>query len=329
LRSILCACLCSLAACHGPTTSAYDEPCAALATARCTQLSMCTGGSATAAGFSVSRQYGDLETCITRSTLGCLIGVGVVGSEHSAADVAACASAWSQITCADLLNQVTPAACTNHGTLVSGEPCVFASQCETATCLDMRDSPCGSCGAPPAVGASCETNDCASGQECVLTTMLCQAVVPYEGSCDSDHPCGVDATRGTLACAGSKCVPAGAVNAPCGGQPSGPAKPGCDFEHGLYCPPGGGTCAISPLVGNGEPCGHLTATIVACMAGTCYTSAGVAVGVQQGTCKAAVMEGAACDSVLGPPCLTPARCVSSGAGTAGRCALPTLHGCSS
>jgi hypothetical protein len=35
------------------------------------------------------------------------------------------------------------------------------------------------------------------------------------------------------------------------------------------------------------------------------------------------VDGGACDAALGPACLTPARCVTTGGGSAGTCVKPT------
>jgi hypothetical protein len=41
-----------------------------------------------------------------------------------------------------------------------------------------------------------------------------------------------------------------------------------------------------------------------------------------GTCKADTADGTACDTILGPGCITPARCVIGGVGSGGTCEIP-------
>jgi hypothetical protein len=104
----------------------------------------------------------------------------------------------------------------------------------------------------------------------------------------------------------------------------------CDPTLGLACLGGAGakTCTAIQYVGDGMPCGLLSASsFVGCSNGTCYTATGVATGADQGTCKANATDGAGCDTTVGPVCLTPARCVTTGASTSGTCTVPDGHTC--
>ena len=101
----------------------------------------------------------------------------------------------------------------------------------------------------------------------------------------------------------------------------------CDGTKGLYCGGSGTsrTCLAIPYVENGMQCGNVgPGMFVGCAAGgNCYTAAGtIALTGEIGTCKAAASDGAACDTASGPPCLTPARCITTGGGTAGTCTVP-------
>ena len=67
------------------------------------------------------------------------------------------------------------------------------------------------------------------------------------------------------------------------------------------------------------PLALILVTLFGCAnGGNCYTVSG--------TCKAAAADGAACDTAAGPPCMTPARCVTSGS-TAGTCTVPSGSMC--
>jgi hypothetical protein len=82
--------------------------------------------------------------------------------------------------------------------------------------------------------------------------------------------------------------------------------------------------AIS-YVGPGAVCGEISnGSHAECIAGGCYTSTGSAGSGETGTCKSDAADGTACDIVLGPGCVTPARCVLTGAdgGSAGTCEIP-------
>jgi hypothetical protein len=157
--------------------------------------------------------------------------------------------------------------------------------------------------------------------------MTCAAVVSLNGACDGTHPCD-----NGLACVGASstamgtCQTAGTrVGAACGGS-----NGGCDGTLGLYCAGAAGakTCAAMTYVGDGQACGAMAdGSRVACAGGECYTATGVAGSSDMGTCKAAVDSPNACDTALGPGCLSPARCVTSGTGTAGTCVVPTGDMC--
>jgi hypothetical protein len=68
-------------------------------------------------------------------------------------------------------------------------------------------------------------------------------------------------------------------------------------------------------------CGVVGSTYTVCRAGSCYTSTGQAPSNQTGTCRPAVADGSTCDSIVGPPCLTPARCVVANGQTQGVCVV--------
>ena len=114
---------------------------------------------------------------------------------------------------------------------------------------------------------------------------------------------------------------AGTAGTPCGGTMA-----GCDGSKGLYC--GGAveakTCMNINYVAAGMPCGTLVdGSFQGCAgAGTCYTATGFALAREMGTCEAPAPDDGACDTAVGPGCLPPARCIPSGAGTAGQCTVP-------
>ena len=111
----------------------------------------------------------------------------------------------------------------------------------------------------------------------------------------------------------------------------------CNASSGcVHTPISGCTaCTTASQCNDGNPC-----TTDTCTAGRCQSTAvtnGTTCGdgntcngletCQSGTCKAAALEGAACDTVLGPTCLVPARCVTGVSGTKGMCTLPSPTAC--
>src|SRR5579863_3402545 len=110
-------------------------------------------------------------------------------------------------------------------------------------------------------------------------------------------------------------------------------------SSGSVTPDGGATASEGGAPDGGAPptpagtlCGLLAdGQYVGCVAGGCYTTSGVAVGSDQGTCKPFASDNGACDIVVGPGCLLPARCVVSGgdaSSTGGTCVVPVASMCS-
>jgi len=155
--------------------------------------------------------------------------------------------------------------------------------------------------------------------------MVCSSYGTLGDTCDAADPCG-----NGLSCIGAVASTATAgdceadveqLSAACGGS-----GPSCDGTAGLFCGGAAGskTCMTITYVGDGMPCGDLSTTSHAeCIAGSCYTATGPTGSGDMGTCKGDATDGSPCDTVLGPGCQTPARCVNSGAGTAGTCTAPT------
>jgi hypothetical protein len=79
-------------------------------------------------------------------------------------------------------------------------------------------------------------------------------------------------------------------------------------------------CALKELADAGQPCGTLSDSGVATNCGDrgfCQKPADSGVG----TCLAAAANGEPCDTANGPDCQLPARCIITGGGTSGTCAL--------
>lgn len=295
-----------------------EKACNDLAQAECTKRMTCSGGD------SVTRVFGTMENCVARELLGCTNGLSAPQTGNTPGLVESCAAAFASYACADFFNNNPPALCVAAGSRATGAACAFNGQCASSYCQGLKNSSCGTCQAPPSPGASCTSSSCWHGQTCLGTTMICAADGALNGSCDASDPCGYGLTCvGAVASTSTPgtCQAAGeATGAACGGT-----MPGCDGTSGLFCggPSGSKTCMSITYVADGMPCGDLSSTSHAeCVAGGCYTSTGSAGSGQTGTCKSDTADGTACDTVLGPGCLTPARCVISGDGSAGTCEIP-------
>jgi hypothetical protein len=321
-----------LGACGNVVSNAADgglsaeQACTTLAQAECGKRDSCSNGT------SITRVYGEMSVCLTRAALQCTTRLAAPNTGATSQSVRKCAADYATLSCNDFFDGKLPADCTPSGQGANGQPCAFNGQCATAYCGGTANALCGSCAAPPAAGDSCADSLCGPGQNCVADTMTCVDVGILNASCATNHPCG-----NGLSCVGvsssnteGTCeVALGTAGAACGGG----TVPACNGSLGLSCVGASGskTCVTISYVGDGMPCGNLSNTAFAqCKAGTCYTSTGAATGNEMGTCKLDAIEGASCDTTLGPSCMTPARCVvMSDGGTSGLCAVPTGTTCGS
>jgi hypothetical protein len=291
--------------------SSPSTPCSQLAQARCNRRSLCTNGKG------VINDFGDMSTCLDRQTLACTLSLMAPMTGFSAMAAEACAAAINAESCSDFLNNVTPAACNYVGPFANGHSCAYGAQCMSSFCSGVRTALCGTCADSPTAGSSCATSNCGDNLSCVVSSMSCVAFGAAGDSCDNTHPCGAD-----LNCVGETANTGGICTAttPTEGASCGGPMP-CDNTMGLLC--ANKMCTEIPYVANGMPCGWKSdgSFGARCAGGSCYTSTGPIAFGQGGSCKAHAADGAACDTLLGPTCMTPARCVTTN-GTAGTCMLP-------
>jgi hypothetical protein len=232
-------------------------------------------------------------------------------------------------TCADFGDNNPPADCAPTGARALDGACTFNGQCQSGFCAKNKSTVCGSCAAAPAVGDSCASSNCGHDQVCVANALgpTCVLRGTLNSTCDSNNPCGTGLSCVGPANAAGTCQNAlTTVGASCGGT-----MPGCDNAEGLHCGGTAGTarsCEMTTLVGDGMPCGTMgDGSFVQCVQGDCYTDTGLIGAGQQGTCKTDALDGAACDTVLGPACTPPARCILGTTGTAGVCTVPVASTC--
>jgi hypothetical protein len=310
MRRTACILSLLLAAC-GSSPLTPSTPCGRLAQARCDRRSRCSNGKG------IINDYGDMSTCLDRQTLACMLSLAAPMTGFSATAADACAAAINAESCSDFLNNVTPPACNYVGPFANGHSCAYGAQCTSSHCSGVRTALCGACADSPIAGASCATSNCGDDMTCVASTMTCVAFATVGEPCDSTHPCGADLNCvGETASTGGQCTATTPTEgASCGGTMH------CDNTMGLLC--ANKMCTEIPYVAGGMPCGWRSdgSYGARCAGGACYTSTGPILFGQGGTCKAHAADGAACDTLLGPACLTPARCVTTD-GTAGTCQLP-------
>jgi hypothetical protein len=295
------------AACSGSTTTTTASPqeaCTDLATSICNRLEACYP-------YAMTVAYGSTATCVTRAAIGCPSAVTATGSVATAADIEACAQAYSAATCDALLDNGAPAACQIAGTLAAGTPCGSDLQCAGSDgyCKPTTGS-CGVCSSRAALGGACGANDdCQRGFVCATSATPATCVTPGAAgaTCSTAQPCVaslacVNGTCGTPIAAGATCTPA--------------AADACDAPGGYYCS-AAGVCTQVQTAAAGAACGESTTGITECAEGTCKP----VTGTTMGTCQAPAADGAACDATNGPGCLTPAVCINSA------CTIPNPASC--
>jgi hypothetical protein len=299
-----------------------DQACTDLANARCAKRQSCTNGAG------ITRTYGDMTTCLAREKLACGNALAAPSQGNSPAGSESCSTTIATVACADFLSGNATSACIFTGKLADGASCAFAGQCQSGYCTNEKLTQCGTCGAAPT--GSCETTACARGQECVTDTtamvMTCQTPGAMGAACNKDTPCAAD-----LSCVGATKTTMGSCQpsvATLGGtcDPRNATSAGCDGTQGLFCEATTKTCINIAFAVDGMPCGLLAdGSFAGCAGGGLCVEA---TGANMGTCKAPAADGAACDTVAGPPCLSPAKCVTGGAGTtAGTCQLNDATKC--
>ena len=302
-----------------PTTEArITQACAAVAKAECDKRVACSS-KINPTGVGVIRLFGTMAECLTREALLCTTSFRAPGSGHSLATEQECVDAYAAYSCADFFSGDVPVACQPAGSHLNGAACAYNVQCKSGFCTGEKNALCGTCGPTPAIGASCADSDCGRGQICDGTTTTCLKVGAAGDSCDSGDDCGYalvcPTSGGTRTCQ----TTLSDLGAACGGS-----MPVCDGTQGLFCGSsmGAKTCIATTFVGDGAPCGLVSQdSFVGCTAGACYTAKGVAGQGETGICKTNAADGAACDTVTGPACEVPARCIL-GDGTTGVCRVP-------
>jgi len=296
------------------------QACSDYATAECNVRNGCTNG------FAITIDFGDVSTCQSRLEASCANALAAPGTGSTPAHVEGCAQALGGQSCFDYFTNATPAACaTPAGTLAAGAGCAFSAQCQSAFCAIESSEVCGTCQAAPQAGSACGGGvGCGDGLICFSDSESCGVGVEDGGACSDHDACGagescvglVDGGHGT-------CVPRGGVSAPC--DPKEGTEPSCFGAGGIACVRGvrdAGTCLPISVETSGATCGTVAgqADAVCGTGGLCVKSSPDG---GTGACQGYVSDGQSCDSVLGPPCVTPAKCVpATDGGTAGTCTLP-------
>ncbi len=327
----------------GPTgTKACNDEAAAV----CTLRDTC------APNYENKHIYGSEAVCQSRTAQTCINALDAKGQGNTAAAVEACATAYPSEMCADFFDSNNTACPTPTGTLAMGAACGASGQCASTYCAVTQYTVCGTCQPLPVVGATCEVQaDCGRDLACAIPDVnVDDAGIPTSGKCAawvaSGAACltGYNPCQNGLVCVGDDettmtmgtCQAAiSTVGGSC--QTTHQALANCNGDLGLICiapanNDGMGTCVTIALVGAGATCGDIGSPVTGfaqcTTSGLCKKAAPTDTS---GTCVAAAADNMPCDSdpSIGPPCLSPAKCVvpAGSSGTAGTCTVPNAATC--
>jgi hypothetical protein len=305
-------------ACSSSSNVSATQACADVAQARCQKANDCDPQG-------VLNTYGSLTNCQSTQATTCESNLAAPDTANTPAHTEGCAQATPSETCDDYQLGNVPTACQPlAGPRDAGSDCAVSGQCATAYCLISKTETCGTCAATPGLGDSCANNSCGPGFLCDSISLLCVAPVAASGPCNSTSACAPGLTcLGSTATTLGTCVPLSGLGGSCDLTDGGSR---CDSRFGLYCNvEAGKVCAPVATASASQPCGTIDGGVVDCLADSFCQKP---VGSNAGTCVAPAAEGGACDTVNGPICATPARCVlAAEEGTTGLCHTTNPNAC--
>jgi hypothetical protein len=283
------------------------QACDQFATALCSRLDGC-------APYALQIFYGDMTTCASRVTLGCMRDLEVPDTNQTTTDMAACARDAANATCDDLVANVVPTSCQiKPGLRRDGEGCGSSWQCASTHC-EKTDGDCGVCAPRAAASGACTVDEgCTVGLVC--GAQKCVAPAAIGAACGAAAPC-----RANLYCsaASNTCIAPLALGAACANDTG-----ACDFRHGVMCntfaPMAMQKCEMIAAAKGGQACGLVNNTFTVCIELNSCQGISLIPLQTMGVCPNTAADGAQCtDSVH---CLPPASCVG------GLCRLPSTGSC--
>ncbi len=303
-----------------------DQACTDLAAATCSKQAQCSQ-------VAITRNWGDTATCQSRQKQQCLNDLAAPSTAATPSTVEACAQAYPNWDCESWELNIPPTACIPPaGKLSSGSSCLAGGQCQSTYCLVSTGVECGTCAALPAVGATCDCTSPNAAESCGTTgcgrgllcsgAQTCANPVADGGSCGRSNPCepgfdcvGLSATSTAGTCEAQVAT----AGSPCDSTRQ--TGPSCSGADALACigPRGARTCVTVSFASAGQACGLQDGGVFDCSGGAeCINR----------VCVAAAQDGQSCDTLAGPPCMSPARCITGGdGGSAGTCIFPNPANC--
>jgi len=280
------------------------QACDQFATTLCSRLNGC-------APFALQIFYGDMTTCASRVTLGCMRDLEVPDTNQTTTDMATCARDAANATCDDLVANAFPVSCQiKPGLRRDGEGCGSSWQCVSTHC-EKRDGDCGVCAPRAAATGACTVDGgCMAGLVCAA--QKCVAPGALNAACGAAAPC-----RANLYCSATSntCATPVGLGASCAGDTD-----ACDFRQGVSCnflaAAANQKCETVAAARAGGACGIVNGTVTLCIALDACPGATL---TQPGACVAPAADGQQCNDMA--HCLPPANCVG------GLCRLPSSGSC--
>ena len=291
----------------------------------CAKLDACTGG------VNVPMNYASVDECTAREALTCVASLEAPDNGGSASGIERCGAAVQAGSCADFFDHTNlPSPCVARpGPRPADAPCAFNGQCASSWCWLGTGATCGRCSTRPGVGAPCVANADCGGQSlhCSAALGACEPIVAPGSACDAQHLCPFEESCVTAdGGASGICTVRGALGTSCDAKLVN--APLCANDFGVFCPSATDVCALAVVAQPDETCGITAGVTVNGVKGPssmaiCYGGSACSPSTaSNGLCSPAAADGNRCDTVNGPPCLNPARClVTSDAGTEGTCEI--------
>ncbi len=310
----------------GDVDAADHAACNDYAAIICAKLDSCTGN------VNVAENYSSNDECIVREALSCITSLDAPDNAASAAGIERCGAGIMAGSCGDFFDHTNfPSSCiARPGPRPNGAACAFNGQCDSTWCYLPASAACGTCTTRPEAGAPCAVNGDCGGQSlhCSSGIKTCEPVVASGSVCDATHLCPYEEScvvpdGGTS----GLCTVRGALGSACDAKLT--KAPLCANDFGYFCPSATDICAPITAAFTDQTCGTLAGVVVngvrgpshsaVCYGGTdCFPTT-----TSSGFCTPPAADGQPCDSVLGPSCENPARCVpknpANDASTAGTC----------
>jgi hypothetical protein len=187
----------------GGTTVALAVAIQQFSTAWCNRFQGCAPGR-------LSRLYGTVEECITRTILLNEWVVTLPDTNWTANAMTTCGSAWTAAPCSTFMLPGQPAACYVFGNRANGRACNALDQCASGFCLQQGYS-CGQCAPSPTAGTACNSNlQCGSDYWC-MGDNTCRKPADFNQACGDTLSCRSDAVcidgtcRALATAAGATC----------------------------------------------------------------------------------------------------------------------------